>query len=336
MALLGITAEAPLGLRLQYLFFGQWAQCVRAGIPILLGIRHVRDAAGNARLRRIADGMTQTIEIEHRSISEAFGRHMPHLSPFYLALIEQGEASGKLDSALGEIAEDLRSRIEIQNEILSAGAYPATIFVLFLVMWPLPYLFNEGTTTYLLYALPPIVGVSLVVAFAFLVWPRLMFADSVVSAVDRLKLGFPFARQVFRGLAVARFARALELLTRAGIAADRALEIAGAASGNAYLAHCLTPAVGAVRQGRPLSQALSATGMFDATFIGMMSTGEKSGELDRSLGSVATLYEGSAQTGIRAAVKVTGPILQVVVGAVIAVYVINFYLSRLSVLDAIR
>ena len=83
--------------------------------------------------------------------------------------------------------------------------------------------------------------------------------------------------------------------------------------------------VPAVEHGGNISAALGAAGFFQPMFLGMVSTGETSGNLDESLEKAADFYEQEAMHATVQLVLILSVALLLLMGIIIAIKVISFY-----------
>jgi type IV pilus assembly protein PilC len=85
-----------------------------------------------------------------------------------------------------------------------------------------------------------------------------------------------------------------------------------------------------VREGKPLSQALTRTKVFPELATSMIEVGESTGALPQMLNSVAEFFEEDVQTALTAALSLIEPIILVVMGIVVVTIMIALYLPIFS------
>ena len=74
-------------------FTRQVATLLEAGMPLLRGLRLLREQEANAALRRVIDDLAESIE-GGASVSEAMVRHPRVFNRLYLQMVRAGEISG--------------------------------------------------------------------------------------------------------------------------------------------------------------------------------------------------------------------------------------------------
>jgi type IV pilus assembly protein PilC len=142
---------------------------------------------------------------------------------------------------------------------------------------------------------------------------------------DQIKLLIPIIGGLVRKLAVGRFARTLAALYGAGVPIASALAMAGESSGNSVLEKACARMVPAVERGVSVAQAMGASGFFQPMVLGMVSTGETSGNMDVMLDKAADFYEEEGRHSITQLVVILGVLLLLLMALVIAIQVISFY-----------
>ena len=101
--------------------------------------------------------------------------------------------------------------------------------------------------------------------------------------------------------------------------------MAGETSGNALLERASVRMVPAVDQGGSIAGALTASAFFQPMFLGMVSTGETSGNLDESLDKAADFYEEEAMHSTIQLIVILGVVLLLLMGIIIGIKVIGSY-----------
>ncbi len=120
-------------------------------------------------------------------------------------------------------------------------------------------------------------------------WHQILLRLPVVGKINFLR-------------ANAVFTRVLEQLTRAGVGAETAWQAAAAGVPNLFLSDRFGAMTPTVRATGKYSTAMQQVGLLDLTDVGMVATGESTGEVDQALGYLAARYEEDTRVALGASV----------------------------------
>lgn len=132
-----------------------------------------------------------------------------------------------------------------------------------------------------------------------------------------LLLKLPILNNILIKIAVARFARTFASLMSSGVGVLDALEVTGSAMGNKVLEEELRQAAKAVKNGKQLSEPLSASKHFPPIVSQMLSVGEETGQIDTILVKVADFYEEEVDTIIDSLSSIIEPLMIIVLGSLV-------------------
>jgi general secretion pathway protein F len=114
------------------------------------------------------------------------------------------------------------------------------------------------------------------------------------------------------------------------------MDIVKAIITNSVLAQVIEDARDAIREGESIANPLKRSGQFPPLVYHMVAIGERSGQLEEMLVSVADSYETQVNVRIGALTSLLEPILIVVMGAVIAFVAFSILMPILQVNSVIR
>ncbi|MCW5963404.1 MAG: type II secretion system F family protein [Bryobacterales bacterium] len=341
-----------LNLEKFLIFNQQFVTLIRAGLPILKALDLLAERFADPRmagyLRRIRD------EVKGGSLlSEAF-RSTQLFPPIYVTSLMAGEKSGSLEEVLDRYIHYQQLTLAVRKKLLLSLIYPSFLIILvfllvvFLVTYVVPSfsdLYNSMNTE-----LPLITrwliafgtssrnyvlgffGLMAVSVVAFLYWRR---GEAAQERLDRWKLRTPLAGDIWIKFQVSQFSRILGTLLVGGIPLVPALETAAESLNSRLLRTAIGKAGRAVKEGQPLSRALSATGIFPGLSIDMIEVGESTGALPTMLTSVAEFFEGDVSTRLTAALSLIEPLIMIVMGIFVAFVLIALYLPIFSLADSL-
>ena len=316
------------------------AALVRAGVPLEGGLAALgADLPG--RLGRATAMLAERIE-RGESLSQALAQHAQSFPPVYRAVVEAGLRSGHLPVALEGLAGAGRRLAEARRAVGAAFVYP---LIVFLVAWGLFVLFTtkiapivapafrsfDTPGSGLLAALArwgesaQTWGVAVPVVLVLVAgawWLATARPALVQSRWSGLLMGWvPWTRRMLRSLRTATLAEVLALLVEHDVPLDEALELAGAASGDARTVRATRGLADAVRRGEPLSGAAGGIAAFPPLLRWLMCAGARRGTLVAALRHAAETYRSRA---LRQAdmIRLMLPLVLTVVigGAVVVAY----------------
>jgi len=259
-----------------------------------------------------------------------------------VALVEAGEASGKLDLLLTQLADNLEKERDFRSKTRGALIYPAVIGIamvaVFIIMMifvvprltslyedigadlPLPTKILIAISNLLVngwWALLAVLGVGGFIAYKYL------STDKGKYRLANFTFKFPIFGKLNKESELARFSRTLGLLIGAGIPITQALEIVANAMSNVLYRDSILAAEKQVEKGVPLSVPIRADPNFDPLISQMIAVGEETGKMDEVLGKVAGFFESQAETSIKNLSTALEPIILVVLGVMVGGLVLS-------------
>lgn len=315
-------------------FTRQLATLIGAGLPLAQSIRTTLDQTQNKKLQSIIQEIIADIEAG-KQLSEAFGKHPQVFDKIFLALVEAGEASGSLDSALKKIATQQEKDAAMMSKIRGAMMYPMIVlvvilgvmaFMLFTVVPQVEKLYLDmnktlpfltmimiGTANFMMKFWWLVLGV-LGIGIYFLI--QYFKTESGIHVKDKMKLNLPLFKGMFRKLYMARFTRTGQTLLSTGVAMLDMLRISGQGVNNVVIAESIDRAAEKVKGGKALSTALEPEEYILPMVPQMIKIGEQSGKIDDMMGKTAQVYEDELDEEIRTISTAIEPVLMVVLAVV--------------------
>lgn len=318
--------------KLQAEIFGSLAAMVHAGVGVSEALDALARDMGPPRLQQALQEIAR--ETRHgRTLSSAMGAHpevFPHLT---IAMVEVGEAGGRLEEALRTVQEYYERDHELRHLLTRELTYPLILFCAILFIPLIGNVLRVWLTSDLLSALRA--GAAQLLGYAILLGvPAAAVALAVRSMgashhgrvrLHQTLLRVPIIGTALHKVAVARFCRALAALYASGVLLGSAVRLAGEAAGNEYLRERLTADAGRVDTGGSLVDALERSGVLPATVLQMLRTGERTGDLDTLAHNVADHLELEARTAITQLAVTLTPAAVIIAGIIVGLMVISFY-----------
>lgn len=308
-------------------------QISRAGIPMLDGLRDLRDGMDNRRLREILTSVVEDME-GGRMLSQCLGQHPAIFNNVFVSLVRAGEQSGQMTEVLENLGTTLRMQDELAAQTRRLLVYPSVVLLVVLVVMAFLFTYLVPQVTGLLrtmgIALPLqtrlMIGVSEIVRGY---WPLLLALPAVVGvagvslvrtnerarfAWDYVKLHVPVTGPLLQKVIMARFANVFALLYRSGITILEALRTSEAIVDNRVIGDSIARATSQINAGVSLTDAFRDLGTFPPLVIRMLRVGEATGALDSALANVTYFYNRDVRESIERGLKLLEPALIFVLG----------------------
>jgi type IV pilus assembly protein PilC len=329
----------------EFLVFNQeLATLLKAGMPLVQSLEILRQRLTNALFKSVLDDVYEQVRAG-TSLSDAFAAHGDLFPGVYTASLMAGEKSGSLETVLRRYVGYMKIIGTVKRRTLAALVYPAVLVSLSLIVVSVIVLevvpafaeFYAGFGKELPAMTKAIVAVSMfvrhnilwlllgvtAVVAAFVTWLRKPHERRVF---DRWVLRIPAVGNSVRKFVVSQFARTLATLLGGGIPLVNAIDIAGRAIGNRYMASEMETVGQRVREGAPFAASLAEHAAFPSVAIKMTEVGESTGALAEMLNSLADFYDEEIETDLGRFVTLVEPVLLVVMGLVIASLLLSLYL----------
>jgi len=327
-------------------FTRQLTTLVDVGMPLLRGLKLLREQEENKTLRRIIGEIAQRVETGS-ALSEALAAHPKVFSPLYVNMVKAGEAGGVLELVLRRQAEYMEKAEKIKAKVKSAMFYPMSVMLVtmgimtLLVVFIIPRFKTvfEGLTggkplpgfTLAVLKVSDVctshflsVGlglVALVVAFQLFIHTK-----AGRRWFDHFKLVAPVAGKLARKVALARFARTLGTLMSSGVPILQTLKILKDTSGNVIVGEMVSKIHDNVKEGGTMTDPLKAAGIFPGVVAGMVDVGEQTGALPEMLLRIADNSDEEVDNAVTAMTSLIEPIMIIFLAVIVGSIVIAMFL----------
>jgi type IV pilus assembly protein PilC len=336
------------------IFSRQFATMVNSGLSLLRALTILTEQTENPYLAKIIGEVRNDVETGN-SLSGAMGRHPDVFPPLMVNMCKAGEVGGFLDSVMLQIASNYEAEVKLRGKIKAAMTYPTVVFVmailavtgmLIFIVPVFANLFKQlgGTlpapTRVLVFAshslkfLMPFIIVGGIVGL--IVWKRVKHKDQVRNVVDPLKLKVPVFGELFRKVALARFARNLGTMMHSGVPILQSLEIVADTTGNVVLARAIRDVQDSVRQGESIAGPLKDHAVFPPMVVQMMSVGEDTGALDAMLHKIAEFYDQEVEATTEALTALIEPLMIAFLGGVVGSMIVALYMPIFKIFDLVK
>lgn len=278
------------------------------------------------------------------TLAQAFGRHPAIFPKIYVKLLKAGEASGKLDKVLLQMAEGLEKEREFRAKIKGAMIYPAVVvsvmgivitIMMFFVIPNLVSLYSQSNIDLPLPTKILIFGSTLfthfwwVAAFlfglGFWLFQKWNKTPEGSLAIGKTILKLPIIGKIATNVTMTNFNRTFGLLTSAGIPLLESISIVEDLSDNPVFRKVLKDAHIGVERGLPFS-ALLTSSAFPKIVPQMIRVGEETGKVDEIFFKLADFFESESDHLLKNLMVAIEPIILVILGVGVAFLVISIIL----------
>jgi general secretion pathway protein F len=313
----------------------QLATLVRAGIPLVDSIAALVDQVEKEELKRVLTVVREKLN-EGTSFAKALEQHPRAFPPIFVNMVAAGEASGTLEQVLERLADFMESQARLRSKVSAALAYPVLmmiigsvlITVLMVAVVPKVTAIFESLDRALPWYTQILIGTSNFLAgYWWLagsmvgggIWWFRRWKKTPAGRMkwDTICLKSPIFGRLLQMLAVARFSKTLATLLAAGVPLLKAMDIVKNVLDNALLEKVVQDATGSIREGESIAEPLKRSGQFPPIVTHMIAVGEKSGQLEQMLESVAEAYDAQVETTVQALTSLLEPLMIVVMGGAV-------------------
>jgi type IV pilus assembly protein PilC len=336
-------------------FTRQLATLVRAGLPLLRALEVLARQEKSAAFQAVLCSLGETIR-SGGSFSDGLRRHPKAFDRLYVNMVRAGEAGGVLALVLDRLASFTEKAGRIRARVLSALTYPAIIIAVAVMIvsalmvfvvpkfqgiftgvlkgQPMPALTQAVITTsnFTRQHALVVLGVAGAAGVAFTLLRR---TRPGARALDWLLLHVPPLGDLFRKVAVARFARTFGTLLASGVPILQTLIITRDTAGNRYVAEAIEVVHDRVKAGDGVARTLETTRVFPAMVTSMIEVGEETGALPEMLGRIADTYEEEVDNAVATLTTLIEPVMIVIMALVVGTIVIALFLPIIKIIQSL-
>ncbi len=343
--------------RRDVIFFTTQLETIAAtGVNLVEGLAGIEAQTPKAGMRKTVGDIRRSVE-SGLSLSQAMERHPDAFDELYVSVVRAGEATGRVDRSLADLAQQLEWSDRLAARVREAATYPLLVIGLLSVLLMVLVGFTIPNFARVYQRVNPDLQLPLPTrivqtAGLFLAenWIILLAAAAVLYILFRLRvqtaegslwwsrfmLKVPILGEVQRKVALSRFAHYFGTLHESGLEVAPSLSLMQRVLGNPYLSERFGAAVRRVMAGERLSRALAAVGEFSPIVIQMVALGETTGQMPKALQQVKQYYDREVDGTVNRALTLFGPLALVFLASVFVLIAVAFYLPLFNLARALR
>ncbi|HEX2752050.1 MAG TPA: type II secretion system F family protein [Alphaproteobacteria bacterium] len=285
-------------------FFMHAEQMEKAGVPLRQMLDVAAKDSSHRAISRACFWMLHDVQ-SGKTLSEAMTQHPRVFNATVVALVAAGEKTGRMGQMLSKCFEHC-----MQMELFQKNMRRATRNFKFSGIVVLGLMLTLGKTA------APLATVVLLVLAAGVI-AAYCFVPAFRKFCDYLFIVTPALGEFIRHLEMARFTEMLALYYDAGIPVRDALAAAVDMVQNDSMRKALARAGQRVVAGEHFAEAFRSMPRVDHIFLGMLATGERSGNLAHTMREAGLYYRNEMENSLDKLQKAAAPLLTILLGWVI-------------------
>ncbi len=317
-------------------------QLLGAGVPLLQGLQDMRDSLDPSRFKDTVTSLIEDVQAG-KQLSYGMQRFPDVFDTVFVSLIHVGEESGELSKVFSHLSESLKWQDEIISQTKKLLMYPsfaaATIFgmlffmMIFLVPEAKQFMLNMigeiPLETKILIAISDFVVAYwmpiLITPFLLIIglWGAMRVSYRVHLYMDRIKLRLWIVGPILEKIILARFASFFSLMYSSGITVMDSLTILQKTAGNLAIEKALEEVRQRIADGSSISQSFTDVKLFPPLVLRMLSIGENTGALDKSLNNVSYFYDREVKESIGKLQAMIEPLMIIILGVIMAAMIVS-------------
>ena len=337
--------------RLVLEFTRQLATMIQADVKLTEGLGVLISQTQDQKMSQVLQNIRDQL-LAGESLADGLKEYPGWFDPIYIAMVRVGEASGNLSRSLNLLVDYMSKRQKLEAKIKAALTYPAILVIicifvtLFLMTVVVPRVTNiivssgrqlPGITRFLMGTSDFLLGYWwLIIIFIGVFWwcfRRILATPKGRMGFDRFVLKIPVTGELMRQSIVARFTSTLAALIRSGLPMADSLQVVAGITGNAIMTHAVRQARERIIAGADVATPLRESKVVGPAVAHMISVGERTGELESMLLSIADSIEESTDISVQKISSVIEPLVIIVMAVIVGFIIYSVMLPILQVAD---
>ena len=350
----GLTGSRKVSRNDIGVLYGQLADLIKAGVPLLRSLETLGKASRNPivseMIREISDAVSSG-----QTFADALAKRPESFPMLHVAMVRAGERGGFIEDVLASLAVFIERQDELASKVTGAMVYPmilttiGTLVMVSMLIFLVPQfkqLFQgQGIQlpilTRILFALSDMLHeqwlTSLLVLAAIVAGVTTLMMSQVGQALwDRYRMNIPIFGSAIRMTCITRFCRIMGTMLANGVPLLQALAIAKDAAGSIMLARSIEQAAESVRAGQTLAQPLRESGMFPDDVLEMIAVAEESNQLEKTLMQIADTVERKTNRKLDQVVRLVEPLILIVIAIVIGMMAMGLLFPIFNMASALK
>lgn len=326
----------------------QLATLISSGIPLVDSLQALEDQIENEKLKSAITSIREKVT-EGGKLSDALKAYPKIFNNLYVNMVNAGENSGALDIVLERLSEFTEKQAKLKSRVIGAMIYPIIMSVVGVTMMivlivfvipqitdmldqmgatlPLPTKILIGVSDAIIKYWYIIILLFILVAYGIKRWHK---TPKGREFFDRRILKLPLFGNLFRMVAISRFARTLSTLLSSGVPLLLSMDIVRNIVTNVVLQKVMEETKNAVKEGESIAGPMQKSGQIPPIVTHMIAIGEKTGQLEKMLERIADSYDSQVDATVAALMTIMEPVMILVMAGVVGFIVMSVMLPMLE------
>lgn len=336
-------------------FTRQFSAMIDAGIPIARGLGFFAEGLSGGDLCKVVETVADKVNSGCR-MSHALRSYPQIFSDVYVSMVETGEDSGQLSTAMQRLADLMEKQLKMQKRVVATLTYPVIlllvslmcigVFIFFILPMIEPMFLGMNIalplpTRLLLFSrhlILPSLAVVLVIGIGS--WIFRPFVRNFLEKNPKLRLrlakaplDWPIFGPVIRKIAVARILYSLATMLDSGMTLVHSIQRSSTVTGNRWIQEQLMLSKAAIIDGETVAAAFEVSEVFPAGAVQLITIGEETSTLATIVKYVADMYDEDADMALTDMANMLEPLLMGGMGIIVGFIVVSAMLPTLELIN---
>ena len=320
-------------------FCQQFTSMINAGVTILDTLDMLADQTENKTMAKAIRGVHAEIQ-KGENLSDGLKKYPNVFPSIMVSMVAAGEASGKIDIAFDRMAAHFEKSAKLNGLIKKAAMYPiivaivAVIVVIVMLVKVIPSysdMFNDLGTELPGITKAVVAMSNFIMSYWYIIIAAIVIIVVAIKMYKKTESGQIFFGTLARKIpifgklniktAASNYARTLSTLVYSGLPMIEALGITANTMNNYLYKSALEKAKDEVSKGVPLSEPITACGLFPPMVSHMTKIGEETGDLEGMLNRLADYYDEEVEMATQTVMAAIEPMIILLLAAIVGVLV---------------
>ena len=325
-----------IGVKEKSFFVRQLATMIEAGLTLTQALRLLVRQTRQGKFRNVLEGILNDLQ-DGFSFPAALSKYPEIFDQIFINVVRSGEATGKLEVVLLQLADTMEKDVEVRGKIKGALFYPAfimcamvgvAVIMMIMVIPKLKDLFLEAkqelpVSTKLLiwlsdYMVQRWYFVLLIVVGGVVGVRYFLRSEAGIEFFSKFSLKAPVFGVINEQTNMARFGRLMGMLLSSGVPLLEALRLIDDSFTNRIYQRAVANVAVQVERGVPMSVPIAENPVFPIMLGQMVSVGEQTGKMDEVMEKMANYYQSEVDSKVSGLSSLIEPMIIIILGIGVA------------------